>query len=72
MLMTEWARKEHHDHLPPYFPPLYLLGLEQNNLCLVALVLVVVGFVVVDSVLALANRRITSGPSGSFDTNEKR
>ena len=57
---------------PLLSPPFILLGLERKNLCLVSLVLVVVGFVVVDSVLALANRRITSGPSGSFDTNEKR
>ena len=52
---------------PLLSPPFILLGLERKNLCLVSLVLVVVGFVVVDSVLALANRRITSGPSGSFE-----
>ena len=79
MLMNECARKKHHAHLLVYGGrapllsfPFILLGLERKNLCLVSLVLVVVGFVVVDSVLALANRRITSGPSGSFDTNEKR
>ena len=57
---------------PLLSPPFILLGLERNNLCLVALVLVVVGFVVVDSVLALANRRITSGTSGSLDKKHVR
>ena len=34
MLMTEWARKEHHDHLPPSFPPLYPFGLGAEKFVL--------------------------------------
>ena len=58
----------HHHHHLLSLPPFVLLGLERNNLCFVAVVLVVVGFVVVDFTLALAHRRITSEPSGSFET----